>query len=269
MSNKIGFIGYGNMASAMVKGLASLRNFKVTNILVTDVNDNKKKEAQKEMGVLINYSGKEIAEFANVVVIAVKPQSYKEVIDDIKDHLKFNTIVVSIAAGLTISTLESYFDKPLKLVRAMPNTPAMVSAGMTAIMPNSHITETDLKKVSKIFNAFGKSEVIDESLIEGAIVTSGSAPAYIYMIIEAMICGGMNEGMSREVALTFVTQAVMGATKMVMETNQHPKDLIDAVCSPNGTTIEAVNYLKAANFGEILQSAMHACAEKSRKMSNI
>ena len=267
MSKKIGFIGYGNMSSAMIKGLVKMRNLKASNIMVTDIDEDKVKAAGKETGVCINFTAREIAGYAHVLIIAVKPDQYQGVIDRIKAHLKPEAIVVSIAAGLTIETLESYFDKPTRIVRTMPNTPAMVNAGMTALMPNVHVTPEDLERVSKIFNAFGKSEVVSESLIDAAIVTSGSAPAYVYMMIEAMIEGGMNEGMSQEMATTFVTQAVLGAAKVVMETGVAPHTLRDAVCSPNGTTIEAVNYLKDHHFAEIVQNAMKACADRSREMS--
>ena len=267
MKSKIGFIGYGNMASAMVKGLSISRYFNMTNVYVTDIDEEKKLAARKETGAAIQYSGKELAEFVDFLVLAVKPHQYKAVIDEIKDKLSPTTVIISIAAGLTIKTLESYFEKPVKLVRAMPNTPAMVGTGMTALALNMKMSEAALRKLKSIFNAFGQLEIIDESLMDAAIVTSGSAPAYIYMMIEAMITGGMREGMTREVATTFTVQAVLGAAKMVRETGKNPNDLRDAVCSPNGTTIEAVNYLNDHHFGEIVQNAMNACAEKSREMS--
>lgn len=267
MSTKIGFIGYGAMSSAMIKGLVGLRDFKVSNIMVTDRNEDKKKMAQQELGVNVQYDAKEIAGFVRLLIIAVKPGDYQAVVNEIKDHLNPKTVIISLAAGLTIKALEGYFDQPVKLVRAMPNLPVQVQAGMTAIKPNKHVTEAELKGVSRFFDALGQSAVINESLMDAAIVTSGSAPAYVYMMIEAMIQGGIKAGMSKEMSTRFVTQAMLGATKMVMETGENPKDLRDAVCSPNGTTIEAVNYLNDYDFSLIVQNAMKVCKEKSRDMS--
>jgi len=129
------------------------------------------------------------------------------------------------------------------------------------------MTEGDTKLIQTIFSSFGKTEIVDEAMIDAVIVTSGSSPAYVYMMIEAMIKGGMEEGMTREMATRFVSQAVYGAAKMVMETDVAPKDLCDAVCSPNGTTIEAVNYLRNNDFEDIVKNAMKTCANRSREMS--
>jgi len=267
MAIKIGFIGYGNMAQAIAKGIVDAGFVKPSDVFVTDVNLEKKKLARLKMGFMSTYTAKQIAWTADVLVLAVKPHHYKEVINDFKKKMHKDTIVVSIAAGLTIKTLESYFDKPVKIVRTMPNTPAMVGVGMTAIMPGSNMGAADTELIQEIFSSFGKAEIIDESLIDAVIVTSGSSPAYVYMMIEAMIVGGMNEGMTRYMATRFASQAVYGAAKMVIETGMDPTDLRDAVCSPNGTTIEAVNYLNNNNFDFIVKNAMKACADRSREMS--
>jgi len=267
MAIKIGFIGYGNMAQAIAKGIVDAGFVKPSDVFVTDVNLEKKKLARLKMGFMSTYTAKQIAWTADVLIIAVKPHQYREVINDFKKKMHKDTIVVSIAAGLTIKTLESYFDKPVKIVRTMPNTPAMVGVGMTAIIPGSNAAAADIELVQSIFASFGKVEVIDESLIDAVIVTSGSSPAYVYMMIEAMIAGGMNEGMSRYMATRFASQAVYGAAKMVIETGMDPIDLRDAVCSPNGTTIEAVKYLNDNNFDFIVKNAMKACANRSKEMS--
>ena len=267
MATTIGFIGYGNMAQAIAKGVVNAGFVKSSDIFITDVDPGKKQLAEEEMGFISTYSAEQIACEADVLILAVKPHQYKEVIHDFKGKMCKNTIVVSIAAGLTINTLESYFDEPVKLVRTMPNTPAMVGVGMTAIMPNLHMEVSDIELIETIFSSFGKAEIVEESLIEAVIVTSGSSPAYVYMMIEAMIQGGMNEGMTRSMATRFASQAVSGAAKMVLETKIAPNDLRGAVCSPNGTTIEAVNYLRDNHFEEIVKSAMKACANRSREMS--
>lgn len=267
MAMTIGFIGYGNMAQAIAKGVVNAGFVKATDVFVTDVNSEKKSLAKRQMGFISTHTAKQIAMKVDVLIIAVKPHQYEAVICDFQAKLRKDTIVVSIAAGLTIHTLESYFDQPVKIIRTMPNTPAMVGAGMTALMPNGNMKADDTKMIEKFFSSFGKTEIIDEALIESVIVTSGSSPAYVYMMIEAMIQGGINEGMTRAMATRFASQAVLGAAKMVIETGIEPNELCDAVCSPNRTTIEAVNYLNSKNFNIIVKNAMNACAEKAREMS--
>ena len=266
MNKKIGFIGYGNMASAIACGIANDGLVNPKDIFVMDVDDEKNKEALKT-GFITLHTPAVVASSVDVLVLAVKPYHYVEVIAEIKDVITPDTIIVSIAAGLTIETLESYFDTPVKLVRTMPNTPALVGIGMTAIMPGTHMRDADIKIIEELFKAVGKTEIVDEDLIEAVIVTSGSSPAYIYMMIEAMVKGGMAEGMTRAMATNFVTQAVMGAAQMVISSDELPNKLRDNVCSPNGTTIEAVKSLQKDNFEEIVMTAMKACAERSREMA--
>ena len=267
MGVKLGFIGYGNMARALVLGLIEAEALAVSAVRVTDVDAQKKAQAEADFGGSVARDNVDVARFANYLVIAVKPDHYQGVIDEIKDVLEPGDVVISIAAGLTLETLEGYFGRAVKLVRTMPNTPALCREGMTALIPNAHIEAEALGQVERLFAHLGRVQIIDEGLIEAAIVTSGSAPAYLYLMMEAMIQGGMKEGMSREMATTFVSQAVIGAGKMVATTHTSPMDLCDAVCSPNGTTIEAVKHLQAQNFGETVQNAMAACAKRSREMS--
>ena len=263
LNKKIAFIGYGNMAQAIAHGVARAGLINEADVLVIDV-DTEKKELAKQAGFTVTENP---AFEADIVIIATKPQQYADVITEIKDELRSDAIIVSIAAGLTINTLENLLGRPVKLVRTMPNTPAMVGAGMTAIMPNSEMTTADTQLIIDIFSSFGITEIVDESLIEAVIVTSGSSPAYIYMMIEAMIQGGIAEGMNRQMATRFVTQAVLGATMMVDQTDKLPNDLRDAVCSPNGTTIEAVKSLQANGFEQNILTAMKACADRSRAMA--
>jgi len=266
MSLKIGFIGYGNMGQAIADGLVRSGKALPQNILVTDVDEEKKAVATK-MGFVTTSSSRQIAKKADVLMLAVKPNQCATVIADLQEAISEATIVVSIAAGVKIATLEGYFAKPVKVVRTMPNTPVMVQAGMTAVVPNERLNSADIRLVSELFLAIGRVEVVDEALIDAVIVTSGSAPAYVYMLIEAMINGGIAEGMPREMATRFAAQAVYGAAKMVMQTESAPNDLREAVCSPGGTTIEAVKYLNDNQFGNIVQGAMKACAKRSKEMS--
>lgn len=259
---KIGFIGFGNMAQALVNGLIGAGFCQGTDVMVSDV-----VEKAVPAGVLWAGNNVEVARFADVLVLAVKPQQYEEVIQEIKQVLRPEMVVVSIAAGLTIKTLEGYLGKGIKLMRTMPNTPVGIGQGMTALMPNGLVSKDEVAWISQMFDAVGRSCVVDEGLIEGVIVTSGSSPAYVYMMIEAMIKGGMAQGMSRELATTFVTEAMIGAAMMVKETGIAPDVLCDAVCSPNGTTIEAVNHLRRHDFEGLVMDGMAACAKRSKEMA--
>ena len=176
-------------------------------------------------------------------------------------------MIVSIAAGKTIAAIEDSFGKPVKLVRAMPNTPALVGESMSALCVNQNVTPEELKEVQALFNSFGKSEVISESLMDAVIGVSGSSPAYVYMFIEAMADAAVADGMPRAQAYKFAAQSVYGSAKMVLETGKHPGELKDAVCSPAGTTIEAVAALEAGGFRNTVISAQRACSQKSRDMS--
>ena len=174
---------------------------------------------------------------------------------------------MSIAAGPTLQMIEDYFQKSIKVVRTMPNTPAQVGEAMSAIIPNRNVTENELNQVIAIFNSFGKCEVVSEVLIDSVIAVSGSSPAYVYMMIEAMADAAVLQGMPRNLAYEFAAQAVLGAAKMVLETGMHPGGLKDQVCSPGGTTIEAVAKLEQEGFRASIMNAMEACAKKSKKMS--
>ena len=262
----IGFIGYGNMSKAMIEGLVDAKVFDEEYIIVSGRNDNQL-TAARALGIITTSGNKKVAAQSDVLIICVKPHQYEEVIKEIEPYLQKHTIVVSIAAGLTLSTLASYFHQPVKLMRTMPNTPAKVGAGMTALIPNEHMTENDVAKVRRIFDAFSRTEMVEESLIDAAIATSGSAPAYLYMMLDAMIAGGMAAGMDRKQATAFTTQAMIGAAKMVAASDQDPEALVEAVCSPNGTTIEAVNTLREANFKAIVMEAMAACVARSKEMA--
>ena len=264
---KIGFIGCGNMAQAMIGGLIGSGEVLADDIVVFDCSEEQLSKVNL-YNVVIAEHNRYVAVESDVLILAVKPSEYKVVIDEIKDYVESDTIVVSIAAGLSIEILESYFSKDVKLIRTMPNTPSLVGEGMTAIMPNAVVTDDDVSTVCNLFCSFSRSEVISEGLVDAVIASSGSSPAYVFMMIEAMADGAVREGMSREMAYQFSAQAVYGAAKMVIETKMQPAILKDAVCSPNGTTIEAVAELERSGFRASILNAMSVCANKSRKMES-
>ena len=267
MDKVIGFIGAGNMGQAMAGGILSSGIVKAENIIFSDVSQENLKKAYKKYGVKTSNSNILTASMSNFIILSVKPNMYQNVIDEIKDYIKPETVIITIAAGITLEKLKAMFGKNVKTVRTMPNTPAMVGEGMTAVIPNEFVTEEELKEVMDILNGFGKAEIIEEKLIDAVIAVSGSSPAYVYMMIEAMADAGVSGGMSREKAYKFAAQAVLGSAKMVLETGIHPGELKDMVCSPGGTTIEAVATLEEKGFRNAIIKAMKVCEEKSKEMS--
>lgn len=205
---------------------------------------------------------------SDILILAVKPQIYPEVIKQIKEHVKESVIIVVIAAGQKIDNIKALFERDVKVVRTMPNTPALVGEGMAAICPSTNVTDEETESICKIFNSFGKSEIVSEKLMDVVTAVSGSSPAFIFMLIEAMADGAVLEGMSRDKAYKFASQAVLGSAKMVLDTKKHPAELKDMVCSPGGTTIEGVSALERNGFRASVIDAIHETTEKSRKLSN-
>lgn len=198
----------------------------------------------------------------------MKPHLFPEIISQIKSCIRPNTLIISIAAGQTIAAIESAFHKNIKLIRAMPNTPALVGEGMSALCANQNVSQEELNEAITIFNSFGKCEVVPENIMDTVIGVSGSSPAYVYLFIEAMADAAVADGMSRAQAYKFSAQAVLGAAKMVLNTDSHPGALKDAVCSPGGTTIEAVAVLEQQGFRNAVISAQRACVQKAKDMKN-
>ena len=230
--------------------------------------ESQERTLQSAYSIETTLSNETVAERSDILFLAVKPNKFDEVIPQISSHVKSGCVIVSIAAGKTIAAIEDSFGKPVKLVRAMPNTPALVGEAMSALCVNQNVTSEELKEVQALFNSFGKSEVISESLMDAVIGVSGSSPAYVYMFIEAMADAAVADGMPRAQAYKFAAQSVYGSAKMVLETGKHPGELKDAVCSPAGTTIEAVAALEAGGFRNTVISAQRACSQKSRDMSS-
>lgn len=267
MKKNIGFIGCGNMAQAMITGIVSSKIVFGENVFVSDKDEEKLKYIKEKFNVNISKDNKEVAENSDIIILAVKPNKYGEVIQGIKDHVKKDVIIVVIGAGITIDYVEESFEKKLKIIRTMPNTPALVGEGMSAICYNELITENDLEDVVNIFKSFGKVEIIEEDLMDAIPAISGSSPAYVYMFIEALADGAVLDGVPRDKAYKMAAQSVLGAAKMVLETGEHPGELKDRVCSPAGTTIEAVYSLEKNNFRGTIMEAMRKCTDKTREMS--
>jgi pyrroline-5-carboxylate reductase len=266
MNKKIGFIGSGNMGSAMIKGIVSSNLVESKDIYVSDIDEIKLKTIKEKLGVNVTTKSKELVANVDIIVLSVKPNIYSIVLNEIKNEIKDDMLIITIAAGISIDFVENIIGNDKKIIRTMPNTPALVNEGMAAICPNKNINEDELKLVVSIFESFGKAEVLKEYLIDSVIAVSGSSPAYVFKFIEAMADGAVLGGMPRDKAYKFAAQAVLGSAKMVLETGMHPAELKDMVCSPGGTTIEAIASLEKNRFSGTVIEAMEKCMDKSRSM---
>ncbi|MCI8769972.1 MAG: pyrroline-5-carboxylate reductase [Lachnospiraceae bacterium] len=262
---RLGFIGAGNMAQAMIGGVLESGILQKDEIIASAATQKTVEKVQKEYGIYATLDNKEIAK-ADIIFLAVKPIYCEQVIKEIKDVVSGQQIIVSIAAGKSMAWLEGQFGGQKKIIRTMPNTPALVCEGITAVCPNGNISNEELKSVCNLLESFGKAEVIPESMMDAVIAVSGSSPAYVFLFIEAMADAAVAEGMPRAQAYQFAAQSVLGSAKMVLETGKHPGELKDMVCSPAGTTIEAVRVLEQEGFRGSVMSCMRACADKSRNM---
>ena len=266
-SKKLGFIGAGNMATAMMSGIVSGEIFRANEIIMSDVSSDRLAFISEKYGVEVTTDNIAVAKNAEVMILAVKPQYYTQVITEIAPFVTKEQLIITIAPGQTLSSLtERFGSDDLKIIRTMPNTPAMVGAGITAVTLNANVTAEELEYVRTILGGFGISEVISEHLMDAVVSVSGSSPAYVFMFIEAMADAAVADGMPRAQAYRFAAQAVMGSAKMVLETGKHPGELKDMVCSPAGTTIEAVRVLEEKGLRSAVIEAMKACTERSRSL---
>ena len=262
---QIGFIGLGNMGSAMIGGIIDNQVVEASEIIGADASPERTQEIVGRFGIRAAGSNKEAAG-TDILVTSVKPQVYETVIEDIKDSIGDETVIISIAPGKTLSWLREKYGKPVKLVRCMPNTPALVGEGCTGVCRNELVTDYEFKRVLSVLNSFGKAYEVSENQMDAVVAVSGSSPAYVFMLIEAMADGAVAEGLPRKTAYEMAAQAVLGSAKMVLETGRHPADLKDMVCSPAGTTIDAVAVLENMGFRSAVIEAERACADKSKSL---
>ena len=262
---KIGMIGLGNMGEAILSGILEKGIVKKEEVIGSAASRQTTERIAKTYGIAVTLDNREVA-CMDVVILAVKPQYLEDVIGQIRDIVKTNTLLITIAAGKCIEWYEQAFGKEIKLVRCMPNTPAMVGEGMTAACPNEYMTEEETAYVRTLLESFSRVEIIPERLMDTVVSVSGSSPAYVFMLIEAMADAAVSGGMPRAQAYQFAAQAVLGSAKMVLETGKHPGELKDMVCSPAGTTIEAVRVLEERGFRSSIFEAMKVCEEISKGM---
>lgn len=259
---KIGFIGMGNMGFAMLKGI--LQIFPKEDIVFADASIERCKMVSEQTGVQYVESNAECANTAKYIILAVKPQYYNQVLKNIENIVRTEHVIISIAPGITIETLKNELGYDKRIVRAMPNTPALLGCGMTGICYDDKLFQFEEKDViDKIFSSFGRYRKLEERQMSAVVCVSGSSPAYVYMFIEALADGAVKYGLPRDMAYEMAAQAVMGSAKMVLETKEHPGKLKDQVCSPGGTTIAGVSALEEYGFRNAIIKATDECFKKS------
>lgn len=263
----IGFIGVGNMGAPLVRGV--IRSGAASgNIMIFDIDPDKTEKLSKETGVKVAAGNAELASACGCIVLAVKPAFIKQVLEEIKSHITDNTIIISIAAGITIKSIKSVIGQNKKAVRVMPNLPVLVGEGMTLVCfdSNSSISVEEKDFVKSLFEGSGKVEELEERLMNEVISLTGSSPAYVFMMIEAMADGAALQGIPRKLAYKLAAQAVLGSAKMALDTGLHPGILKDQVCSPAGTTIAAVNALEKNGFRNSIIEAMIECTRRAKEI---
>ena len=262
--DKIGFIGMGNMGYALMNGCLSF--FDKDDVLFFDTNDERCKEINLKTGVNYVSSVKELIESAKYVVLAIKPQVYEVALEGVGDYVSEETIIISLAPGITVDKVKELTSAE-KVIRTMPNTPAMVNAGMTGICYDEEKFSPDEEIViDKIFHSIGKYKKVDEDLMNAVVCASGSSPAYVFMFIEAMADAAVADGMSRAQAYQLAAQSVMGSAKMVLETGEHPGYLKDQVCSPSGNTIIGVKTLEEHGVRSAFINTIIKAVERAKEI---
>lgn len=273
MENKtIGFIGLGNMAKAIIGGLLQKEVVKKEQIIGSAKTEKTLLKVRNDFGIMTVADNCEVAKKADVLVLAVKPQMIDGVLDEIRDYMRDDVLVISILAGKTIAYLEKGIGREVKLVRCMPNVAALVGEGCTGVCFNGQCEDKEKYLALKILESIGMAKEVAENLMDAVIGASGSSPAFVFMMIEAMADAVVQAGMRRDLAYEMVAQAVLGSAKLMLESEKalgekmHPAQLKDMVCSPGGTTIEGVKALEEGGFRGILMEAVEATIEKSKRL---
>jgi pyrroline-5-carboxylate reductase len=267
---KICIIGTGNMGEALVSGLVGSGSSGPEKIICTDVREAKLKAIEKEYGVKTTTSNLEAVMKSDIVIYAVKPQIMAAVIKETVEKLDMSKLVISIAAGVPMAALESCLDKELRLIRVMPNIAAAVKEAATAVAAGKNASKEDIKIAMTIFDSIGKTVFIGENYLMDAITgLSGSGPAYIFLIVEALADAGVKVGLSRQEALFLSAQTVLGAAKMLMETKEHPGQLRDRVTSPGGTAIAGLATLEKGGLRTTLINAVEVATNRSRELGEM
>lgn len=262
---KIGFIGAGNMGKAMIEGMLAKGMLEEGQWMVSDKDFTSFQNLGEKYSQACSSDNKRVASFAEILFLAVKPYILSSVLKEISPYIQ-GKILVSIAAGVSIQEIEEVLGTKQKILRVMPNVASLVGEGMSSLSYNEEVQFEEVKEVERLLSSFGKVEIVEEELIDAVIGVSGSSPAYVFVMLEAMADAAVQTGLSRKQAYRFAAQAVYGAAKMLLDTGKHPGELKDMVCSPSGTTIKAIEVLEKEGFRNAIIQAQLACVEKAKNM---
>jgi pyrroline-5-carboxylate reductase len=265
-SQSVGFIGAGNMAEALIRGLVRGGHVAPERILASAPRNERLDELRAGYGIAVTRDNREVAVASNILVLSVKPQILDKVLREIGEHVRVGTLVISIAAGVDTETIEEALAEGVRVVRAMPNTPALVGAGATAISAGRHASEDDLAAARAMFDAVGITVTLEESHLDAVTGLSGSGPAYIFLILEALSDAGVKVGLSRRNAQRLAAQTVMGSAKMLLETDEHVGRLKDMVTSPGGTAIAGLHTLEEGGLRTTLINAVETATKRAREL---
>ncbi len=263
----LGFVGGGQMAEALIKGLLSEGLFKPGRIMASDPSKDRRHHLKKTFEIETTSENRKVVEGSDAIILAVKPQVMEDVLEDIRPYVSSKHLIISIAAGITIFCLERELSDSARVVRVMPNTPALVQAGAAALCPGTSADEDDLRVALHIFEAVGKAVIVPEILMDAVTGLSGSGPAYVFTFIEGLIDAGVREGLARPIARELVVQTVLGAALMCRNTEKHPAELTAMVTSPGGTTIAGLHALEQGAFRGVLMDAVMAATQRSRDLT--
>jgi len=264
----LGLIGSGNMGTAIIEGAISQHVLKPFQIYASDIDHNRLKQLETVYGIHTTLDNREVVHQSDIIILAVKPDRCPAVLDEIKDELDDSKGLVSIVAGWTTQGLRSKLKDDARVLRVMPNTPALVGEGMTVFSKDHNLHGDHISFLQRIFSSLGKVEMVEERLMDVVTAVSGSGPAYVYLFIEALADAGVLEGLSRDLSYKLAAQTVLGSAKMVLETGCHPAELKDKVCSPGGTTIEGIFGLEQRGFRGAIMDAVLRSTQKSRMLSS-
>jgi len=263
---RVAFLGAGNMAEALIKGLIDSRVIPAAQITASDVLTERRRYVTETHGIQTIEDNKTLVSDADVIVLAVKPQVFQEVLEEVGPMLGPSKLLISIVAGVTVESILDRVKKGTRVIRTIPNTPAMVMEGITGLAGDKGTSQEDLQVAEAIFNTVGKTVVIEEKLMDAATGLSASGPAYIFLIIEALADGGVRMGIPRQTALTMAAQTILGAAKLYFESGKHPGELKDMVTSPGGTTIAGLHQLEIGGLRAALINAVQAATLRSKEL---
>ncbi|MCP4254556.1 MAG: pyrroline-5-carboxylate reductase [Candidatus Scalindua sp.] len=266
LKEKIGFIGGGKMGEALVKGLIRAKLSTADSIIVSDVDKKCCQALEDETGITTTQDNKEVTANSDVIILAVKPNIMGAILEELKNGITSEHLVVSIAAGIPLNFMESSLNEGCRAIRVMPNTPCLVGETAAGYALGKNATREDGELVGRILNAVGKSYLLEEKYLDAVTGLSGSGPAFIYMVIEALADGGVKMGLPRDVSTELAAQTTFGAAKMVLESDTHIGELKDSVTSPGGTTIEGLHALEKGGLSNTLINAVEVATKKSKRL---